>query len=97
MKNKWPLYLFETDTTGEKPYEEFFTNSESVDLQRFEDIGVIKNDFKTNQESLKKFINNYKDLQDKPIKSKDEYVELIQSLLSEFRHIETYKNLDQKM
>lgn len=97
VKNKWPLYLFESDTTGEKPYEEFFTNSESVDLQRFEDIGVIKNDFKTNQESLKNFINNYKDLQDQPIKSKDEYVELIQSLLSEFCHIETYKNLDQKM
>ena len=36
-------YFFESDTTGEKPYEEFYTENEIVKFDAFENIGVIKN------------------------------------------------------
>ena len=41
---KWPCYFFKSDTTGEKDFEEFYTKNEDLDLDRFHEIGVIKND-----------------------------------------------------
>ena len=40
---KVAMFLFESDTTGEKPFEEFFTKDEILDLDKFKDIGIIKN------------------------------------------------------
>ena len=42
-KNKWPCYFFESDTSGEKDFEEFFTDKEALDLVAFHSIGIIKN------------------------------------------------------
>ena len=33
-KNRWPCYFFKSDTTGEKDFEEFFTNDEVLDMKR---------------------------------------------------------------
>ena len=41
-KGKWPCYFFESNTTGEKDFEEFFTNDEKVNLEKFNTIGVIR-------------------------------------------------------
>src|SRR6056297_1968551 len=43
QSGRWPCYFFNSDTTGEKDFEEFFTESETVHLDRFESIGVIEN------------------------------------------------------
>ena len=40
---KWPCYFFKSDTTGEKDFEEFFTDNEDLDMERFETVGVIRN------------------------------------------------------
>jgi len=40
---KWPCYFFNSDTTGEKDFEEFYTNREVLDLVSYESVGVIKN------------------------------------------------------
>ena len=40
---QWPCYFFKSDTTGEKDFEEFFTDNETLDMKRFENLGVIKN------------------------------------------------------
>ena len=42
-KKQWPCYFFKSDTTGEKDFEEFFTDLENLDVERFETIGIIKN------------------------------------------------------
>jgi hypothetical protein len=42
-KKQWPCYFFNSDTTGEKDFEEFFTDNEDLDMERFRTIGVIKN------------------------------------------------------
>ena len=42
-KKQWPCFFFKSDTTGEKDFEEFFTDNEDLDIERFETVGVIKN------------------------------------------------------
>ena len=40
---KWPCYFFKSDTTGEKDFEELFTDNEDLGMERFETVGVIRN------------------------------------------------------
>ncbi|MCK7461453.1 MAG: hypothetical protein MZU84_05010 [Sphingobacterium sp.] len=50
--DKWPVYFFESDTSGEKPYEEFFTEKEIVDNDKFTNLGIIKNSVKRDQHEI---------------------------------------------
>ncbi|WP_395007854.1 UDP-N-acetylglucosamine 4,6-dehydratase, partial [Undibacterium sp.] len=43
-KKKWPCYFFKSDTTGEKDFEEFYTAAETLNMERFMNIGVIMNE-----------------------------------------------------
>ena len=55
-QRKWPCYFFNSDTTGEKDFEEFFTDKEVLDMKRFESLGVIKNEPVYEQELLDHFL-----------------------------------------
>ena len=52
-QRKWPCYFFDSDTTGEKDFEEFFTDSEDLDMKKFNSIGIIKNEAKFDEKLLK--------------------------------------------
>ena len=41
-QKKWPCYFFESDTSGEKSFEEFYTSDEIPDLSSFTNIGIVK-------------------------------------------------------
>ena len=56
-KKKWPCYFFKSDTSGEKHFEEFFTDKEVLDMTRFKSIGVIKNEAKFDNIKLENFLN----------------------------------------
>jgi len=43
-EGKWPCLFTISDTTGEKDFEEFYTEENIIDWDRFEGIGVIKNE-----------------------------------------------------
>ena len=94
---QWPCYFFKSDTTGEKDFEEFFTDNEDVDLERFETIGVIKNKPVFDETKLEEFLNGIEELRKKGIWDKQDIVKLYLSLLPEFAHKETGKYLDQRM
>ena len=94
---KWPCYFFDSDTTGEKDFEEFFTNNEDVDLERFETIGVIKNQSYFDEAKLDDFMYGIEKLRKKGDWSKDDLVELYFGILPDFAHKETGKYLDQRM
>ena len=96
-KNKWPCYFFKSDTTGEKDFEEFFTDNEVLDMKRFEEVGVIQNQPNFDESNLDKFMNGVKDLREKGTWTKDDIVKLYFGLLPEFAHKETGKYLDQRM
>ncbi len=93
-KNGWPCYFFETNTAGEKPFEEFFTFDESPFFDGFEDVGVVKGSLKYDQKALLHF----KDLlsASHPY-SRDELIQHVQAIIPEFDHFDKGANLDQKM
>ncbi len=93
----WPCYFFKSDTTGEKDFEEFFTDAEDLDMERFETVGVIKNKPEFNEAKLDEFIDGIEALREKGTWNKKDIVRLYFSLLPEFEHKETGKYLDQKM
>ena len=94
---QWPCYFFKSDTTGEKDFEEFFTENEDLDMDRFETVGVIKNQPEFDEAKLDDFMNGIEDLRKKGTWTKDDIVKLYFGLLPEFAHKETGKYLDQRM
>ena len=96
-KKKWPCYFFKSDTTGEKDFEEFFTDSEDLDTKRFDTVGIILNKPEFDSIKLDGFINGIEALRERGNWDKDEIVKLYFSLLPEFAHKETGKYLDQRM
>jgi FlaA1/EpsC-like NDP-sugar epimerase len=94
---QWPCYFFKSDTTGEKDFEEFFTDNEDLDMERFETVGVIKNQPEFDEAKLDDFMDGIETLREKATWSKDDIVKLYFGLLPEFAHKETGKYLDQRM
>jgi FlaA1/EpsC-like NDP-sugar epimerase len=94
---QWPCYFFNSDTTGEKDFEEFFTDTEDLDMDRFEAVGVIKNQPDFDEAKLDDFMHGIEALREKGTWAKDDIVKLYFGLLPEFAHKETGKYLDQRM
>ncbi len=94
---EWPCYFFKSDTTGEKDFEEFFTDSEDLDMDRFETVGVIQNQPDFDETKLDEFMNRVEELRSNATWIKEDIVKLYFSLLPEFAHKETGKYLDQRM
>jgi FlaA1/EpsC-like NDP-sugar epimerase len=93
----WPCLFTESDTTGEKDFEEFFTEKEVLDMVRFENLGIIKNDLNIEAEKLARFENTIQDLRKRNGWTKQEIVDLFYFMIPDFGHMETGKYLDAKM
>jgi FlaA1/EpsC-like NDP-sugar epimerase len=96
-QKKWPCYFFDSDTTGEKDFEEFFTEKEILDMERFSSIGVIKNEAIFNVDKLKVFEKRISQMKLKGDWSKKALVDLFNEMIPYFGHKETGKYLDEKM
>jgi FlaA1/EpsC-like NDP-sugar epimerase len=94
---QWPCYFFNSDTTGEKDFEEFFTDKEDLDMNRFESLGVIRNQPDFDAVKLDHFMYEVDKLRKNKSWAKGEIVDLFFNLLPEFAHKETGKYLDQRM
>ena len=93
----YPVYFFDSDTSGEKLYEEFFTDTDEVDLFKFESLGVIKNARKLPMNQIEMCIFELKTLMRSGNYDKKSIIENLKKYLPDFQHIETGKSLDQKM
>jgi FlaA1/EpsC-like NDP-sugar epimerase len=96
-KGQWPCLFTDSDTTGEKDFEEFFTDNEMLDMQRFYSLGVIKNEAIFVPELVSEFEQTIAKLKKDEAWSKDEIVELFFKMIPGFGHKETGKYLDSKM
>ncbi|MBN2669185.1 MAG: UDP-N-acetylglucosamine 4,6-dehydratase [Bacteroidales bacterium] len=96
-KGKWPCLFTKSDTTGEKDFEEFFTNHETLDMHRFENFGIIKNQLDYNDEQLEAFRTRVLEIQNSNHWDKSEIVKLFHEMIPNFGHKETGKYLDGKM
>jgi FlaA1/EpsC-like NDP-sugar epimerase len=94
---KWPCYFFKSDTTGEKDFEEFFTEEETLDMDKFSAIGVIKNKSEFDGEKLSFFENQIDKMKSSTMCKRVDFVNLFHEMISDFGHKEKGKFLDQRM
>ena len=92
----YPICIFDSDTSGEKLYEEFFTENEEVNLTDFESLGFIPTQGVKSIDQVSEIVDRIKTLFSRH-SNKAEVVRLLKEILPGFEHIETGKNLDQKM
>jgi len=93
----WPCFFSSSDTTGEKDYEEFFTDDEDVELNKFKTLGIVKNSYVKEPSDLAKFISGIECIRSSNKWNKKDFLDLFKSLIPDFGHQETGKNLDNKM
>jgi len=94
---RWPVFFFRSDTTGEKDFEEFYTDTEDVDWDTFADVGVVKNDVAWDPRKLEHFEQTIAKLRAAGRWDKPEIVRLFNDMLPNFKHKDTGKYLDGKM
>jgi len=93
----YPIYFFDSDTSGEKLYEEFYTTTDEIDMLKYEGLGIIKNAKIPSKYQIENCIVELKALMTSEVYDKSSIVTLMKKHLPNFDHIETGKSLDQKM
>ncbi len=93
----WPCYFTASDTTGEKDYEEFFTEAETLDMERFVNLGIIKNELEDVEGKVQLFTESIQQFLKRKAWTKEEIVALFHQMIPNFGHLETGKYLDSKM
>ncbi|HYJ37564.1 MAG TPA: UDP-N-acetylglucosamine 4,6-dehydratase, partial [Chitinophagaceae bacterium] len=96
LNGKYPVFFFESDTSGEKLYEEFYTEGETIEMERFQSLGVVTNAARRKKKELDKVITALENLFESDTQ-KESVVKVLNELLPTFQHVETGLNLDQKM
>lgn len=95
--HKYPVHYSGSNTSGEKAYEEFYTDEEKVDLNRLNALGIVTDKELPDKEKVNILFNKLNDAFEKEETSKEEIVSIMKEYLPNFEHIETGKSLDSKM
>lgn len=93
---QYPVYFTNSDTSGEKPFEEFVTEKEHSDDKRFDSLGVIIDKDIPDKNIIEVLLNRLQESFDSD-PSKNEIIDILGDYLPDFKHIETGKSLDSKM
>lgn len=93
----YPVHFSASDTSGEKAYEEFFVDGESVDMDRFKTLGVITDKAIPDRNKVEDLIATLDNAFESDNCTKKDIIGILSSYLPNFDHIETGKSLDEKM
>jgi FlaA1/EpsC-like NDP-sugar epimerase len=96
-EKKWPCLFSEINTTGEKSYEEFYTENETLNMETYNKLGVIKNQPSFDDEKLTHFLDTISKMRTSKKWNKEEIVALFHHMIPNFGHVEANKFLDSKM
>ncbi len=96
-KGKWPCLFVSSDTTGEKDFEEFYTGDENLDMDKFINLGIIKNEAIFDDGLLTSFETKINKLRVNLFWTKEDLIEQFYRLIPTFKHQQTNKYLDSKM
>lgn len=96
-EKKWPCLFSESNTTGEKSYEEFYTENETLNMETYNKLGVIKNQPSFDDEKLTHFLDTISKMRTSKKWNKEEIVALFHLMIPNFGHVEANKFLDSKM
>jgi FlaA1/EpsC-like NDP-sugar epimerase len=97
IENKWPCFFSNSDTTGEKDFEEFYVDGEKLDLNRFLNLGIVKSKLRFDDSKLDLFTQNINSIKYKLDWNKNDILNEFIRILPGFDHKETGKYLDSKM
>lgn len=95
--NRYPVHYAVSDTSGEKPFEEFVTDTETADMDRFGSLGVITGKEIPDKEKIAALFKDLNAVFEKSEITKEEVVAIMKEYLQNFEHIEIGKSLDSKM
>lgn len=93
--SKYPIFFFKTDTSGEKTYEEFYSEDEDYEIDSYESLGYVKTVLHPISEN--EIINDFDKVFEDINSTKEDIIKVIKKYVPNFSHIETGKHLDQKM
>ena len=96
-KKHWPCYFSESNTTGEKSYEEFYEDNDEIDLDSFKGVGIVRNINIVKPSMLSDFKNKIDLLKSNIKYDKIELVKIFNEMLPDFEHEEKGFYLDGKM
>lgn len=96
-EGKWPCLFSASNTSGEKDFEEFFTDNETLDMTRFESLGIIKNEAVYDADKITMFQHEISEMRRTMCWNKEQIINLFNQMIPEFGHLETKKYLDSKM
>ena len=96
-QGKWPCLFTTSDTTGEKDFEEFYTEKETLDMERFANLGVIKNEPEYDENQLNDFESNISELKASMKWNKKAIVGEFFKMIPGFDYHDNGKYLDGKM
>ena len=95
--NLYPVHYAGSDTSGEKGYEEFYTEEETIDLNRLSALGIVVNKKIPAKDKIEKLFVDLNQIFESAKPSKEEILGVMKEYLPNFEHIETGKSLDSKM
>lgn len=93
---QYPVHFSVSDTSGEKLFEEFVTETETADYDRFKSLGVITGKQIPVKTKIDKLFNDLNTAFSSET-TKEEVVRIMKAYLPNFEHIETGKSLDGRM
>ncbi len=96
-QGEWPCLFTKSDTTGEKDFEEFYTDKETLDMDRFENLGVIKNEVSFDNSKLDYFESTIGNLKNSLSWTKKDIVSQFFSMIPEFDYEDKGRYLNGKM
>jgi len=95
--NTWPCFFTNSDTSGEKNFEEFYTDTEELDLNKFKNLGIIKNKLNYDTQKLSLFESTIQEFKTNLKWDRKSLKNLFTFMIPDFAHKETGKFLDSKM
>ena len=96
-QNKWPCLFTKSDTTGEKDFEEFYTDKEEIDMRKFKNMGVIKNELNYDQNQLNDFEDAIIKIKKNSKWTKKSIVDEFFKMIPKFKYVDKGKYLNGKM
>lgn len=97
QKDVWPIYLFESDTTGEKPFEEFYTKDEKLLVTKFEELAFVQFEPNLNIEEFKAALDELLNVDLSSGSARERMISIAESIIGEFSHVERNKFLNSRM
>ena len=97
LSKQWPCYFSISDTTGEKGFEEFYTSEETLDMNRFKNIGIIENSIKNSNDRFEYFREQIISIKKSSDYDRSKLIKIFEETIPNLNHIEKNKFLDSKM